>query len=70
MKEYLKLYEGDLIGKDLVRLNQVPYMVWWVKHFLSVGQPEEAMYADILEKEGRNELERNITWSDRLILRA
>ncbi|MCK4807355.1 MAG: hypothetical protein KAT09_06900 [Candidatus Aegiribacteria sp.] len=53
-----------------MRLNQVPYMVWWVKHFLSVGQPEEAMYADILEKEGRNELERNITWSDRLILRA
>ncbi len=55
MKEYLKLYEGDLIAKDLVRQNQVPYMVWWVKHFLSVGQPEEAMYADILEKEGRKD---------------
>jgi len=31
-------------------------MVWWVKHFLSMGKPEEAMYADILEKEGRKDL--------------
>lgn len=30
-------------------------MVWWVKHFLSKGKPEEAMYADILEKEGRKD---------------
>ena len=42
--------------KNLVKRNQVPYMVWWVKHFLSMGKPEEAMYADILEKEGRKDL--------------
>ena len=39
MKKYLKLYEDDLIVKNLVRQNQVPYMVWWVKYFLSVEQP-------------------------------
>ncbi|NOQ23714.1 MAG: hypothetical protein GQ565_13840 [Candidatus Aegiribacteria sp.] len=38
-----------------MRQNQVPYMVWWVKHYLSIGQPGEAMYADILEKEGRKD---------------
>ncbi len=56
MQENLRLYEGELIEKNLVKQNQVPYMVWWVKHFLSMGKPEEAMYADILEKEGREDL--------------
>lgn len=55
MQENLRLYEGELIEKNLVRQNQVPYMVWWVKHFLSMGKPEEAMYADILETEGRKD---------------
>jgi len=56
VQENLRLYEGELIEKNLVKQNQVPYMVWWVKHFLSMGKPEEPMYADILEKEGREDL--------------
>ncbi len=53
MIQYLKQYESELIDKELVRQNQVPYMVGWVRHFLFLGNPEEAVYADILEKEGK-----------------
>ncbi len=55
MRQYLKEYESELIDKDLVRENQVPYMVGWVHHFLSLGQPEETLYADVLEKEGKKD---------------
>ena len=55
MRQYLKQYESKLIDQDLVRQNQVPYMVGWVHQFLSLGQPEEALYADVLEKEGKKD---------------
>ena len=53
MIQYLKQYKSELMAKDLVRQNQVPYMVGWVHRFLSLGEPEETVFADVLEKEGK-----------------
>ena len=55
MIEYLKQYKSELMAKDLVRQNQVPYMVGWVHRFLSLGEHEETVFADVLEKEGRED---------------
>jgi len=41
MRQYLKQYESMLIDQDLVRENQVPYMIEWVHQFLSPGQLAE-----------------------------
>ena len=38
MRQYLKQYKSKLTDQDLVRENQVPYMVEWVHQFLSLGQ--------------------------------
>lgn len=42
-------------GLDLVRPNQVPYVVGWLKHHAGLGHPEEALFSDILTAEGRQD---------------
>ncbi len=56
MIQYLKQYESELIDKELVRQNQVPYMVGWVRKYLAFSRPEEMLCSLILlrGRGGRN----------------
>jgi len=51
MQDQLKSFEEHLLRMDLVRPNQVPYIVGWLKHHASLGHPEEALFSDILASE-------------------
>ncbi len=55
MKYDLDEYNEYLSSLNLVLEKHIPYMNGWVKHFLHLGQPTSADFADILEKEGRED---------------
>lgn len=48
-------FEEYLQSLKLVREKQVPFMLWWVRHYRALGRPGEHEYADALEKEGRKD---------------
>jgi len=48
-----KGFKMYLEGLKILPSNQLPYFLWWVNHYRQLGSPEEAMYADILQEEGR-----------------
>ncbi len=52
MQGRLKEFEEYL--KELKLMNEIhlPYMFWWVKHYLFLQQPDNAEYSQILEEEG------------------
>ena len=49
----LKLYNDYLSSLKLVQEREIPYMNGWVKHYLHLGKPVNAEFAEILSKEGR-----------------
>ncbi|MCK5116890.1 MAG: integron integrase [Candidatus Aegiribacteria sp.] len=51
----LSEYERMLNSLNLAREKQIPYMLNWVRKYMYFGSPEEAEYADILLREGREE---------------
>ena len=51
----LSIYQQELKDKGLVREDIIRYMVLWVQRFLSLGQPDDAVFADSLEREGRQD---------------
>ncbi|MCD4709084.1 MAG: integron integrase [Candidatus Sabulitectum sp.] len=51
----LSIYQQELKDKGLVRENRIRYMVLWVREFFLLGQPDDAVFADSLEKEGRQD---------------
>jgi len=51
----LSIYQQELKDKGLVREDRIRYMVLWVREFLSMGQPDDAVFADSLEREGRQD---------------
>jgi len=51
----LSEYEKMLNSLNLTREKQIPYMPNWVRKYIHSGSPEEAEYADILLREGREE---------------
>lgn len=53
MTTELERFEKELIELDLVKENQIPYFLNWVRKYICLGSPEEAEYADILSREGR-----------------
>ena len=48
-------YKDKLSSINLLRENHIPYMVGLVKHFLVLGDPDDAAFADILYREGRKD---------------
>ena len=55
MQSQLKGFEEYIRNLKLVRDNHIPYMLGWVKHFEHLGNPEEAAFSDVLEREGRQD---------------
>ncbi len=51
----LSIYQQELKDKGLVREDKIRYMVFWVRRFLSLGQSDDAVFADSLEREGRQD---------------
>lgn len=48
-------YEDKLKTMEIVKESQIPFMVNWVKKYIRLGSPEEAEYADILYREGKED---------------
>ncbi len=57
MKYDMNEYKDKLSSLNLVQENHIRYMVGWVKHFIILGNPDDAEYADILSREGREDLQ-------------
>ncbi len=55
MVHKLSIYEHELVSKGLVQPDKIRYMVWWIRRFLALGQPEESQFTDYLENEGRQD---------------
>ncbi|NOQ22355.1 MAG: integron integrase [Candidatus Aegiribacteria sp.] len=55
MKYDMNEYKDKLASLNLVQENHIPYMAGWVKHFLVLGNPDDAVFADILSREGRED---------------
>lgn len=53
MQEFAEGFKRYLKKLNILPDNQLPYFLWWVKHYNQLGSPEEARYSDILEEEGR-----------------
>ncbi len=53
MMHKLSIYQQELKNKSIVREDKIRYMVMWVGEFLAFGQPDSAVFADSLEREGR-----------------
>ena len=51
----LSMYQQEFKDKGLVREDKIRYMVLWVQRFFSLGQPDDAVFADSLEREGRQD---------------
>ena len=55
MQAKLEEFEVHLRKLNMVTENQLPYLLWWVRHHLTLEEPEEALYADILDREGKQD---------------
>ncbi len=55
MSNDLNDYEDKLKTMNIAKENQIPFMVNWVRKYIQLGSPEEAEYADILLREGRED---------------
>ena len=55
MKYDLSVYDKHLSSHKLVREHEIPYMNGWVRHYLLLGKPIEADFANILAEEGRED---------------
>ncbi|MCD4849158.1 MAG: hypothetical protein K8R76_13330 [Candidatus Aegiribacteria sp.] len=55
MKYDMNEYRDKLSSLNMVQENHIPYMTGWVKHFLVLGNPDDAEFADILCREGRED---------------
>ena len=55
MKYDMNEYKDKLASLNLVQEKYIPYMAGWVKHFLVLGNPDAAVFADILSREGRED---------------
>ena len=53
MKYNMNEYTDKLSSLNLVQENHIPYMTGWVKHYLALGNPTDASFANILCREGR-----------------
>ena len=55
MHKKLEEFENSLKSQDLVNDNHLPYVVWWVKHYLDLYHPDEASCSDVLGNEGKHD---------------
>ncbi len=55
MKYDLSIYDKHLSSHKLVREHEIPYMNGWVRHYLLLGKPIEADFANILAEEERED---------------
>ena len=55
MKYNINGYKDELSTLNMLQENHIPYMIGWVKHFLVLGNPDDAVFADILCREGRED---------------
>ena len=55
MKYDLNEYKEKLSFLNIVQENHIQYMVGWVKHIIILGNPDDAVSADILCREGRED---------------
>jgi integron integrase len=55
MQRKLQAFKEYLRKLNLVSDRLLPYMLWWVRNHLFLGRPEETIYADVLEKEGKQD---------------
>lgn len=55
MHAKLEEFESNLRRQDLVSDNHLPYMIWWVKHYLDLDHPDDASYSNLLSKEGKHD---------------
>ena len=53
MQKSVEGFKQYLESLNILPDNQLPYFIWWVKHYDQLGCPEEARYSNILEEEGR-----------------
>ncbi len=53
LKYNMNEYTDKLSSLNLVQENHIPYMTGWVKHYLALGNPTDASFANILCREGR-----------------
>ena len=55
MHTKLEEFENNLRSQELVNDSHLPYMIWWVKHYMDINHPDEASYSDALSKEGKHD---------------
>ena len=48
-------YTDKLSTLNMIQVNHIPYMTGWVRHFLALGNPDDALFAEILSREGRED---------------
>ncbi|NOQ23218.1 MAG: hypothetical protein GQ565_11295 [Candidatus Aegiribacteria sp.] len=53
--ETIKEFKQQLLERKLVKENQIPYVLWWVKHYLHLSRPDEHLYSAILAEERRED---------------
>jgi len=51
----LETFKQLLTDRKLVNEKQVPYMIWWVKHYLQLRMPDEHSFSQILSEEKRED---------------
>ena len=53
MDKQLLQYQEEIKKRGLVPDRHTPFLVGWVRKYLSFGKPEDAVFSDILERNGR-----------------
>ena len=51
----LEEFRNNLRNQNLVNDNHLPYIVWWVKHYLDLDHLDETSYSDVLSNEGKHD---------------
>jgi integron integrase len=55
MSDRLDEFREFLLSRNLAKENQVPFVLYWVRKYLKLGNPEEAEYSYLLNEEGRKD---------------
>lgn len=53
MDKQLSQYQEEIKKRGFISEKQAPFLVGWVRKYLACGRPEDAVFSDILERNGR-----------------
>ena len=53
MDSKLAVFRDCITSKKIVKQNHISHFIKWLQYYLSLGKPEDAVFSDTLEKEGK-----------------